>query len=321
MINWAVIGTGGVATEFTSQFDRKTANLYAVYSRSLEKAKKFSEENNYEVFYDDYEKLLNDENIDIVYIATPHNTHYKFIKKALENKKNVLAEKSVVLNSAQLKVCIDLAEKNNLFFAEAMTIHYMPLYLEIKDWIKSKNLGPLKMIQVNFGSFKEYDQRYFFKKELAGGALFDIGIYAINFVRYFLSSKPTEIKSLVNIHEYGVDESSAIILKNKEKELATISLTFRSKMPKRAVVAYERGYIEINDYPSADEALFVDKDGNKDVLKLGDKNQRFTFEARYISKLLEDDAPNKFMQYTVDTIEIMDELRSQWNLQYDDEEI
>ena len=83
---------------------------------------------------------------------------------------------------------------------------------------------------------------YYFNKELAGGALFDIGTYALSFVRNFMTSKPTEIMTMGNLHESGVDESSAIILRNAEAELATVSLTFRAKMPKQGVVAYEKGF-------------------------------------------------------------------------------
>lgn len=319
MINWAIIGTGGVANEFCKQFNKEKANIYAVYSRKLEKGKDFSEKYSIDNVYDNYDELLQDENINIIYIATPHNTHYRYIKDALEAGKNVLAEKVIVLNSKQLMTCVDLAREKGLFLAEGMTIHYMPLYREIKEWISNKNLGPLKMIQANFGSYKNFNERYFFKKELAGGALFDIGVYAFNLVRYFLSSKPTEIKTLVNLHETGVDESSAIILKNKENELATISLTFRAKMPKRVVIAYEEGYVEIDQYPQADEANMYITSGGKETLKLGNGNERFKYEMETISEALENSKQNDLLEYTIDVIEIMDEVRNVWGLKYDEE--
>jgi len=295
------------------------ANLYAVFSREIEKGKEFAEKYSIEKVYDDYNTLLLDEEIDIIYIATPHNTHYKYIKSALESNKNVLAEKVIVLNSEQLNTCVNLAKEKNLFLAEGMTIHYMPVYRKIKEWLSEKNLGPLKMIQANFGSYKNVNERYFFKKDLAGGALFDIGVYALNLVRYFLSSKPTEIKTLVNLHETGVDESSAIILKNKENELATVSLTFRAKMPKRVVIAYEEGYVEIDQYPQADEATIYLTEGGKESLKLGDGNYRFKYEMEIISDALENSKQNSLLEYTIDVLEIMDKVRDVWGLKYDDE--
>ncbi|MDO4604570.1 MAG: Gfo/Idh/MocA family oxidoreductase [Helcococcus sp.] len=319
MINWAVIGTGVVANLFSEQFNKEKANLYAVYSRNKEKAIEFSKKYSIKKAYDDYKELLLDDNIDIVYIATPHNTHYKYIMEALKAGKNVLAEKVIVLNSKQLFNCVKLAKEKNLFLAEGMTIHYMPIYREIREWISEYNLGPLKMIQANFGSFKNFEDRYFFKKELAGGALFDIGVYALNLVRYFLTSKPTEIKTIVNLHESGVDESSAIILKNDENELATISLTFRAKMPKRVVIAYENGYVEINEYPQADEAILYRTSGGKEVLQLGDERVRFKYEMEYISNLIANSKENDMLEYTIDVLEIMDKVRKEWGLKYKDE--
>lgn len=321
MINWAVVGTGGVANMFCTQFNKEKANLYAVFSRKIDKGNEFAEKYSIDNVYDDYRNLVSDNNIDIVYIATPHNTHYKYIVEALEAGKNVLAEKVIVLNSKQLNNCIRIAKEKNVFLAEGMTIHYMPLYKQIKEWISAKKLGPLKMIQANFGSYKNYNERYFFKKELSGGALFDIGVYALNLVRYFFSSKPIEIKSIVNIHETGVDESSAIILKNKENELATISLTFRAKMPKRVVIAYEEGYIEINDYPQADEAILYKTGGEKELLKIGNHDYRFKYEMETISEKLEESVKNEFLQYTIDVLEIMDTVRNVWGLEYNNEEI
>lgn len=319
MINWAVVGTGGVANMFCTQFNREKANLYGVCSRSLEKGKEFAKKHSIKNVYDDYSKLVLDEEIDIIYIATPHNTHYRYIKLALESGKNILAEKVIVLNSEQLKICVELAKSKNLFLAEGMTIHYMPLYKEIKEWISKKKLGPLKMIQANFGSYKNFNERYFFKKELAGGALFDIGVYALNLVRYFFTSMPIEIETTVNIHDTGVDESSAIILKNKEDELATISLTFRAKMPKRVVIAYEEGYIEINDYPQADEAVLYKTGGEKEVLKIGNHNYRFKYEMETISEKLEKSEKNEFLQYTIDVLDVMDNVRKLWGLEYNED--
>ncbi|MFM1580923.1 Gfo/Idh/MocA family oxidoreductase [Helcococcus bovis] len=197
----------------------------------------------------------------------------------------------------------------------------MPLFRKIKAWIEEHNLGKLKMIQVNFGTFKNFEDRYFFKKELAGGALFDIGVYALNFVRFFISQKPDQISSYVNIHESGVDESSSIILKNKKEELATVSLTFRAKMPKRGLVAYEKGYVEINEYPHATEATLVKLNGERESLKLGDSNRRLAYEVEYISELLEKTNENKYLNYTIDVLEIMDELRQSWKLKYEGEEV
>lgn len=320
-LNWAIVGTGNIAQKFASQFDHTAANLFSVVSRSSEKAKDFAQEYSIIKTHDSFDSLLDDPLVDIVYIATPHNSHYNYIYKALHKNKHVVCEKVITLNSKQLNQLIEIANKNNLYLFEAMTIHYMPVYSDIKNWIQTQNLGPLKMIQANFGSFKEYDQRYFFKKDLAGGALFDIGVYALNFVRFFLSEQPHEILTTAYINDYGVDESSVISLKNKNNELANISLTFRAKMPKVAIVAYEYGYFTFNEYPSSDNVVFTLPNGEQKVFSSGDSANRLSYEVSTISKIISTKASNPYITLTRDVLEIMDKVRATWGLTYDAEEI
>lgn len=119
------------------------------------------------------------------------------------------------------------------------------------------------MIQADFGSFKEYDvNNRFFNPDLVGGALLDIGVYAVSFARWFMSSKSNTVLTTMTPltmtpFETGVDESSGILLQNKEMEIATISLTMRAKQPKRGLIACENGYIEIYNFPRADKATIT----------------------------------------------------------------
>lgn len=135
---------------------------------------------------------------------------------------------------------------------------HMPLFKELKKVISLNYLGPVKMVQVNFGSFKEYDvNNRFFNPDLAGGALLDIGVYAVSSARWFMSSKSNTVLTTMTPFETGVDESSGILLQNKEMEIATISLTMRAKQPKRGLIACENGYIEIYNFPRADKATIT----------------------------------------------------------------
>ena len=104
---------------------------------------------------------------------------------------------------------------------------------------------------MNFGSFKEYDENNrFFNRNLAGGAMLDIGVYALSFVRWFLDSKPDQLLSQVRTASTGVDEQSGLLLTNQEGQMATVMLSLHSKQPKRGMISCERGYIEIMEYPS-----------------------------------------------------------------------
>lgn len=137
--------------------------------------------------------------------------------------------------------------------AEAMTIYHMPIYKKLNEIIQSEKLGALKLIQMNFGSYKDYDMKNrFFNRSLAGGAMLDIGVYALSFVRWFMNSAPTEILSQVKYAPTGVDEQASILLKNAEEEMAAIILSLHAKQPKRGLIAFDKELVyEIEDMEKA----------------------------------------------------------------------
>lgn len=316
-LKWGIIGTGQIAQSLAEKFSSDIAELYAVASRNTNKAKKFATDYSISNFYGDYQQMLNDEQIDVIYIATPHSHHYPWIKASLEAGKHVLCEKVITINKKQLDEMVELAQSKELYLAEAMTIYHMPLYSTIRQWIKSNDVGSLKMIQVMFGSKKELDSDlYYFKKELAGGALFDIGTYALSFARMFLTEKPTEIKTIGSLHESGVDETSGIILRNDLQELATISLTFRARMPKMGVVAFEKGYLTVMEYPRASKAVFTHEHGEEETIQAREKVQALNYEVDNFTNMILTKSENKSLQYTLDVLEIMDVVRKEWGLEY-----
>ena len=125
---------------------------------------------------------------------------------------------------------VAIAKEKELVIVEGMTMFHMPLYKKLREIVKSGVIGKVKMVQVNFGSCKEYDvTNRFFSKELAGGALLDIGVYATSFARYFMESKPNVILTTAKYFETGVDEQSGIIMKNDCDQMAVMALTMRAK--------------------------------------------------------------------------------------------
>lgn len=317
-LNWGILGLGQIATEFAETFAVENAVLYAAGSRNDEKAAAFSKKHAIEKSYGSYDALLEDPSIDVVYIATPHSHHAELILKSLAHGKHVLSEKAITMNNDQLTQAMKLAKEKQLVLAEAMVIYHMPLYHKLKEIAQSRSLGKLKMIQVSFGSLKEEDPtNRFFNKDLAGGALLDIGIYALSFARFFLTSQPNEIHTTMNFYETGVDEQSGILLKNDQNELATISLTFRAKMPKTGIVAFENGFITVNDFPRADKATITMPDGSVETVEAGDTKQAMNYEIADITNMILSDGPNPSLAHTHDVMEIMDTLRKDWGLHYD----
>ena len=197
-LKWAVLGTGIIANEMAQALEKMGKKLYVVTNRTHEKAVDFAKKYGVEKVYNKIEDIFYDDETDIIYITTPHNTHIKFMIEALKNGKHVLCEKSITLNNEELEEAVKLAKEKNLILGEAMTIFNMPLYGELLEIVNSGKLGDVKMIQVNFGSYKEYDMtNRFFNRNLAGGALLDIGVYAISITRLFMASKPNNVLSQV----------------------------------------------------------------------------------------------------------------------------
>lgn len=310
---WGIIGLGNIAHEFAEHFDQETSELSAVASRTIDKAEAFAQRYHIPKAYGSYQEMLNDQEIDIIYIAVPNRQHSQHIMEALAANKHVLCEKAITMNKKELTEAMKLAEEKNLVLAEAMTIFNMPLYQQLRSLIDTNKLGALKMIQAPFGSYKDPDPtNRFFNPELAGGALLDIGTYAVSFARFFLSSQPEVIASTMVPFETGVDEQSVTILRNKENELATISLTFQAKMPKVGIVAFEEGYITITDYPRADRAEIIFNDGTKEWIESGSTAQAMNYEIENMVKTIKGELPNRSLFLTHDVIEILDGMQKLW---------
>lgn len=322
-LNWAVLGTGVIANEMAVALQKMGKTLYAVANRTHEKAGAFAEKYGVEKVYDDIDDMFVDEKVDIIYITTPHNTHYQFMKRALENGKHILVEKSITLNSRELNEMIDLASQKQLIIAEAMTIWHMPLYKELWGIVERGELGKVQMITMNFGSFKEYNmQNRFFNMNLAGGAMLDIGVYALSIVRSFMSEKPDEIVSQWKPSPTGSDEQAAILLKNGKGEMATVALSMHSKQPKRAMISCEKGYIEIMEYPRASKAVIVDAEsGNTREIAAGQTENALYYEMMDMEAAVKNaDASEMKLEYSRDVMDIMTRLRKDWNMKYPGEE-
>lgn len=296
-------------------------NLYSVANRTHSKAVEFAQKYGIKKVYDQIEDVFSDPEVDIIYISTPHNTHIKYLRQALKAGKHVLCEKAITLNSAELAEAKQLAQENHVVLAEAMTIYHMPIYQELSQIISSGRLGALKMLQLNFGSYKDYDMtNRFFNPNLAGGALLDIGVYALSLVRWFMQEKPTQIMSQVKLAPSGVDEQAGILLQNDVGEMATVALTLHAKQPKRATIAFDKGYIEIFDYPRGSKATITyTADGAVEVIEAGSLAQALRYEVNDMQKALAGEPEVMHFDYTWDVMEMMTAIRKQWGLLYPEE--
>ena len=320
--NWASLGTGVIANELAQALGALGGKLYSVANRTYDKGVAFAEKYGIEKVYEEIDQVFEDPEVDIIYISTPHNTHINYLRKALAAGKHVLCEKSITLNSEELAEAIQLAEENHVKLAEAMTIFHMPIYRKLSEIVESGKLGPLKVIQMNFGSYKEYDMtNRFFNRNLAGGALLDIGVYALSFVRWFMTSQPTEMVSQVKLAPTGVDEQAGILLTNAEGEMATVTLSLHAKQPKRGTIAYDKGYIELYEYPRGQKAVITyTEDGSQEIIKAGETAKALQYEVLDMEAAVAGENDYTYLNYSRDVMDLMTQLRKDWGLTYPEEE-
>lgn len=317
IVRWGMIGLGEIANDFAQSFESEQAELMAVGSRTLDKAQIFAQKHNIPKAYGSYEELYMDDEIDIIYLATPNSYHAQNMKDILNAGKHVLCEKAITMNKKELDEVLTLASQKNLIVAEAMTIFHMPIYREIKRRIDSGEFGKLKLASSYFGSLKEDDPlNRFFNPDLGGGALLDIGVYALSFVQYFLDAAPEEFNTIGKLFKTGVDEMSTISYSTTEGTLGNVTLSFRGKLPKQGVVACEDAYITFMNYPRADEALITYSGGETEVVKVGNTAHALRYEMENISEMILTGKELSEIKNTKRVNILMDQAAKEWKMNW-----
>lgn len=161
----------------------------------------------------------------------------------------------------------------------------------------------------------------FFNRNLAGGALLDIGVYALSFVRMFLSSRPDQIASQVKFAPTGVDEQAGILLMNPKKEMATVTLSLHAKQPKRGMLSFDKAYVEMYEYPRGQKAVITyTEDGHTEELRAGATADALVYEVEDMERAIAGQPEVMKLNYTEDVMRMMTEIRKQWGLTYPEEE-
>lgn len=322
-LRWAVIGCGVIANQMAQTFALAGRHLAGVANRTYEKAADFARTYHVSNVYSSFDELYADPTIDAIYITTPHNTHIDFLRGALAAGKHVLCEKAITLNSAELAEARELAAANNVVLMDATTVLHMPLYRELKRRANSGEFGRLNLAQVNFGSYKEYGDltNRFYNPKLAGGAMLDIGVYALSIARLFMDGAPTEMVSLSNRAVTGVDETSGFVTRNDAGQLGVFSLSLHSKQPKRAMLSFDRCYLEVMEYPRADRATIVwTDDGRREIVECGEEAYALAYEAADLERAVAgSEEERKLITYASDVMDVMTRLRYDWGVYYPEE--
>ena len=192
MVKWGIIGAGNIAHSFAKDFKYvQEGQIRAVASRSIIKGQAFGIKHHIDKVYSDYTHLYHDPEVQVVYVATPHNFHLQNCKDALNAGKAVVCEKPICTNAEDLQILIDLAAEKGTYLMEALWTYFLPAINTSLDWINAGKIGRISTIKANFGFKAHYDPEHrLFNPELAGGALLDIGIYPLALCWLLLKQLP-----------------------------------------------------------------------------------------------------------------------------------
>lgn len=316
---WGIIGTGGIAKAFARDLKFTSGHIVAaVGSRELTKAKNFAAEFN-SAALGSYEELVEQE-LDGIYVATPHPMHAPNTILALENGKPVLCEKPFAVNGGESARMIASAVKNDLLLVEAMWSRFLPPYRKIRELISSGIFGEIISVSADHGQNLPLPKYYrLHAPELAGGALLDLGIYPISFA-YLVLGKPTSIVAKGEFTPTGVDSQTSMIFQYESGAHAQLTTTLLVKSPCTASIIGTKAslFVEGSFYTPTSMKL---KTVDGEVIDFPSNYQGHGLREQAIefAKLISQGKKESDLMTHVDTqsiMETMDEIREQIGLRY-----
>ena len=321
VINWGIIGTGNIAKKFATGLQAlPDAKLLAVGSRAQTTADAFADQFDAPRRYDSYEALVNDADVQAVYVSTPHQLHMENTLLCLEAGKAVMCEKPFAINAAQAQVMVDKAREKGVFLMEAMWTRYLPIIVKLRELLAAGAIGEVRMITADFGYRSGFNpESRTFNPAMGGGALLDVGIYPIS-LAYMILGQPSRISSMAELGQTGVDEQSAFIFGYEGGEMAVMTTAVRTNTPHEAYILGTNGRIKIHAPWWVGQILTLAVNGQADEeIHLPLTGNGWNYEAAELMACLRAGKLESEIMLLDESLQIMhtmDEIRAQWGMKY-----
>lgn len=319
-IRWGILGLGHIANTFAQ--DLLTVDgceLYAVASRSPQKAEDFAKKYQATQAYCSYEELVNDTNIDAIYIATPHALHKQHVLLCLQRGIAVLCEKPFAMDVAEVNEMISIAQKNNVLLMEAMWTYFLPHYQFVLTELANKTYGELLSVEADFGFSAPFDaQSRLFRKSLGGGSLLDIGIYPI-FAALSTLGIPDTVTANATFFDNGADSSCLMQFKYKKGASALLKCTLLESTSCEALFYCEQAIIKINSGFHGPTTVTLIKGSEQQTLDFNNKTHGYNYEITHFNELLVQGKTESNMMtfdFSRDLISTLDMIRKKIGLTY-----
>lgn len=318
-MKWGIMGPGGIVRRVSKSFAvAEGPEMFAIASRSEERAKEAAATYGAKRWYGSYEELVKDPDVEAVYVATPASFHCENTCLALEHGKPVMCEKPFAVTEAEARRMADCAIANGVFLMEAMWTRFIPSILKARQWVDEGRIGKVLMIQADMGFYgsKEPPRAPALPVASIGGML-DIGVYTLSLPTYILHKMPLEVKAFGTFNPYGVDSQAAAIMRYDEGELVSMYASGSIESANEAWIYGIDGKIHIPKwFWCAQSAELYPRGGSPEVFEHKTAAEGFEFELLEVERCIREglpESPNMPLDESVAIIATINRIRSDWH--------
>lgn len=316
-VRFGIVGLGSIAARFAKVLNTvENVELVAVASRDMIRSQEFAKRFSAKKPYDNYSDLIEDEEVDVIYVALTHNFHYETVKECLNKGKAVICEKPFVLNKKDAEELVALAKTKNVLLMEAMWTKFIPTFKVAKEWVSSGRIGSVKLINASFCFKAPFDpEGRLYNPKLAGGSLYDVGVYPIEFATGILDEQPAKISGFAKFSDTGVDEFTVINMSFESGALASLSSGITAKTNWDAKVYGSEGSIIVYEFFGSRKCELYDSDDNFVESFEANFDDGFIYQIEHFRDLFLNGQKESDIAPLKDTIAcagIFDELMKQW---------
>jgi predicted dehydrogenase len=320
-LRWGILAPGNIANRFAQAFEVvEHGVLFGVASRELSRAEEFAKQYNIPNTYDSYQALIDSDDIDVVYIASPHRFHFQLIKSCLLAGKPVLCEKPLCVTAKEAAELIELSKKTKTFLMEALWTRCLPVWHEVKKWIDDGRIGDVVTMQSSFGFvFPDDPNNRLYNLNLAGGALLDTGIYNIAMSDFVMQKAPLAVHSAVEKSVTDVDKRTTGLL-DYGSATSSFTCTLVSELSNSFAIYGTQGSIVVDaNFWEGQGAQLNPLGGDSLVSDLPYRKNGFEYQIDEVHKCLQTgklESPNVSHEFTLRTAKIMDKILTDGGVDY-----
>jgi predicted dehydrogenase len=319
-VRWGILAAGNIAGAFATALGLvPDAQITAVAARRLASARAFADRHGIGRAYGDYRALVEDPDVDVVYIASPHGLHHEHVLLALEADKPVLCEKALTLTEAQARELVEVARAKRLFLMEAMWMRCNPLVRRLQQLLDTGEVGTVRQVRADLGfvvTAPPTDR--LLDPTLGGGALLDVGIYPLTFAHLFLG-EPTSVAAAATLSDLGVDLNLALALAYESGAVASLSASLTALSPRTASIATDVGRFDLGEsFHHPTSATWVSDDHAETVSEhvIGGGLAHEAIEVIRCLRAGETESPLVPLDETVALLALMDRIRASIGVRY-----